>query len=58
LLQQGSIQGFAMNTDLAQKFAQALSADCSEFEVNEQIFQRARDLAQQKYGTASWLNKR
>jgi hypothetical protein len=47
-----------MNTDLAQKFSQALSADCSEFEVNEQIFQRARDLAQQKYGTASWLNKR
>ena len=58
LLQQGSIQGFAMNTDLAQKFAQALSADCSEFEVSEQIFQRARDLAQQKYGAASWLNKR
>jgi lipoate-protein ligase A len=58
LLQQGSIQGFAMNTDLAQKFAQALSTDCSEFEVNEQIFQRASDLAQQKYGAASWLNKR
>ena len=58
LLQQGSIQGFAMNTDLAQKFARALSADCSEFEVDEQIFQRGRDLAQQKYGAASWLNKR
>jgi lipoate-protein ligase A len=58
LLQQGSIQGFAMNTDLAQKFAQALSADCSEFEVSEQILQRASDLAQQKYGAASWLNKR
>ena len=58
LLQQGSIQGFVMNTDLAQKFAHALSADCSEFEVSEQIFQRARDLAQQKYGAASWLNKR
>jgi hypothetical protein len=47
-----------MNTGLAQKFAQALSADCSEFEVGEQIFQRARDLAQQKYGAACWLNKR
>jgi lipoate-protein ligase A len=58
LLQQGSIQGFAMNTDLAQKFAQALSADCNEFEVNEKIFQRAGGLAQQKYGTASWLKKR
>jgi lipoyl(octanoyl) transferase len=58
LLQQGSIQGFAMNTDLAQKFAQVLSADCNEFEVNEKIFQRAGELAQQKYGTASWLKKR
>ena len=58
LLQQGSIQGITMKTDLTQKFAQALSADCSEFEVNEQIFQRARELAQQKYGTASWLKKR
>ena len=54
LLQQGSIQGFAMKTDLAQKFAQALSANCSEFEVNEEIFRRARELAQQKYGTESW----
>ena len=38
LLQQGSIQGFAMNTDLAQKFAQALSTNCSEFEINESDF--------------------
>jgi lipoyl(octanoyl) transferase len=58
LLQQGSIQDIAMKTDLAQKFAQALSANCSEFEINEQIFQRARELAQQKYGTDSWLRKR
>ena len=58
LLQQGSIQGITMKTDLAQKFAQALSTNCSEFEVNEEIFQRARELAQQKYGTESWLRKR
>ena len=38
LLQQGSIQNFAMKTDLAQKFAQALSANCSEFEANEEFF--------------------
>jgi len=57
LLQQGSIQGFAMKTDLAQKFAQALSANCSEFEANEEIFRRARELAQQKYGTESWLRR-
>ena len=58
LLQQGSIQGITMNTDLAEKFAQALSTNCSEFEINEEVFQRARELAQQKYGTDSWLRKR
>jgi lipoate-protein ligase A len=58
LLQQGSIQGITMKTDLAQKFAQALSVNCSEFEVNEEIFQRARELAQQKYGTESWQRRR
>ena len=58
LLQQGSIQGVPMTSDLAQKFAEALSADCSEFEINERIFERARELAQQKYGTDSWLRKR
>jgi lipoate-protein ligase A len=58
LLQQGSIQGLAMKTELAQKFAQALSPNCSEFEVNEEIYRRARELAQQKYGTESWLRKR
>jgi lipoate-protein ligase A len=58
LLQQGSIQGFAMKTDLAQKFAQALSANCSEFEANEEIFRRAREFAQRKYGTESWQRRR
>jgi lipoyl(octanoyl) transferase len=58
LLQQGSIQGFALKTDLAQKFSQALSANCREYEVNEEIFQRGRELANQKYGTEFWLKKR
>jgi len=58
LLQQGSIQGFLMKTDLAQKFSQALSASCHEFEMNEEIFQRAGQLAHQKYGTDSWLRRR
>ena len=58
LLQQGSIQGIPTKSDLAQKFAQALSANCTEFVVNEQILQRAQELAQQKYGTESWLRKR
>jgi lipoyl(octanoyl) transferase len=58
LLQQGSIQGFTIKADLAQEFAQTLSVDCSAFEVDEQIFERARELAQQKYGTDSWLRMR
>jgi len=58
LLQQGSIQGFLMKTDLAQNFPQALSANCREFQMNEEIFQRAGQLAHQKYGTESWLKKR
>ena len=58
LLQQGSIQGIIMKTDLAQKFAQALSANCSEFETNEEIFGRAREFAQQKYGTESWQRRK
>jgi lipoate-protein ligase A len=58
LLQQGSIQGFIMETDLAQKFAKVLSANCSQFEINEEILQRARELAQEKYATESWLRMR
>src|SRR5262245_41675629 len=58
LLQQGSIQGFVVDTDLAQKFAQALSASCGQFEINEEVLQRARELTQQKYGTESWLRMR
>jgi lipoate-protein ligase A len=57
LLQQGSIQGFAMKTDLAQKLAQALSANCSEFEITKAILKQGQEVAQQKYGTESWLRK-
>ena len=58
LLQQGSIQGFRLDADLAGKFAHALGVDCSTLEIDEQIFGRARELAQQKYGTDSWLRLR
>ena len=58
LLQQGSIQGVVIEIDLAQKFAHTLSANCSQFEINEKILRRARELAGQKYGTESWLRMR
>src|SRR5436309_12484339 len=57
VLQQGSIQGFTLKTDLAQKFSQALSANCSEFKITKVILKQAQELAQQKYGTDSWLRK-
>jgi lipoate-protein ligase A len=58
LMQQGSIQGVTLENDLAPRFGSALSANCSEFEINEEILERAQELAQQKYGTDSWLRKR
>jgi lipoyl(octanoyl) transferase len=58
LLQQGSIQGITVGNDLAETFAQALSVNCSKFDIDEKILRRARELALQKYGTESWLRKR
>ena len=58
LLQQGSIQGVDLGNGLADRFAQALSANCSERKINEKILNRARELAQRKYGADSWLRRR
>ena len=58
LLQQGSIQGIDLQSDLAQRFARELSTDRSERQIDEKILNRARELAEQKYGTESWLRKR
>ena len=58
LLQQGSIQGIHLQSDLAQRFARELSTDRSERNVDEKILGRARELAEHKYGAESWLRKR
>jgi lipoyl(octanoyl) transferase len=58
LLQQGSIQGIDLESDLAQRFSRELSTGRSERKVDEKILNRARELAEQKYGTESWLRKR
>jgi lipoate-protein ligase A len=58
LLQQGSIQGIDLQSDLAQRFARELSTDRRERKVDEKILNRARELAEQKYGAESWLRKR
>ena len=58
LLQQGSIQGIEFGNSLTEQFPQALSTNCRERKVDEEILSRASELAEQKYGTESWLRKR
>jgi len=58
LLQQGSIQGIKLGNSVIEQFAQTLSLNCHERKVDEEIWNRARELAEQKYGTQSWLRKR
>ena len=58
LLQQGSIQGVALENDLTERFAHALSANCTEREISKETLDRARELAQQKYSADCWLRMR
>jgi len=58
LLQQGSIQGIDVEDDLAQRFAEALSAARSDRELEGEVLNRARDLAERKFGTDFWMRKR
>src|SRR5947209_380408 len=58
LLQQGSIQGVDLENDLAERFARALSVNCSERQMSKKVLDRARELAQQKYGADFWLRMR
>jgi len=58
LLQQGSIQGVDLENDLAERFAHALSVNCSEHQMSKEVLDRARELAQQKYGADFWLRMR
>jgi lipoate-protein ligase A len=58
LLQQGSIQGINIGSGLAERFAHDLSANCSERRIDNGVLKLARELAQQKYESESWLRKR
>ncbi len=58
LLQQGSIQGIDLDIPLADRFANVLSPSCTQLKIEKEIFQRAREIAEQKYGTEKWLRKR
>jgi lipoate-protein ligase A len=58
LLQQGSIQGIEFGNSLTEQFVRALSTNRCERKVDEKILNRARELAEQRYGAESWLRKR
>ncbi|HZR04938.1 MAG TPA: hypothetical protein VFA61_03820 [Candidatus Udaeobacter sp.] len=58
LLQQGSIQGVDSGNRLAERFAQALSTNCHQREVDSAVLNRAGIIAGQKYGNKNWLRKR
>ena len=57
LLQQGSIQRIRIDSELAQRFTEGLSADFGRREITEKLLQRAHELARQKYGADSWLRR-
>jgi lipoate-protein ligase A len=57
LLQQGSVQRVDVGNGLAERFAQALSANCHERRIGDHVLKRAHELTQQKYGTEGWLRK-
>jgi lipoyl(octanoyl) transferase len=58
LLQQGSVQYVDLANGLAERFAQALSANCNEREIADEVLNRACELARQKYETDAWLRRR
>jgi lipoate-protein ligase A len=58
LLQQGSVQYVNLGNRLAERFVQALSAQCSEHKIADEVLNRAWELARQKYGTDAWLRRR
>jgi lipoate-protein ligase A len=58
LLQQGSIQYVDLGNGLSERFAHALSPNCSERDINRETLDLARELAEQKYGADAWLRKR
>jgi lipoyl(octanoyl) transferase len=57
LLQQGSIQYVDLGNGLAERFVQALSANCGERKIADDVLKRGAELAEQKYETDAWLRR-
>jgi len=57
LLQQGSIQDVDLTSEFADRFANELCSRCCDKTLNESLLARAHEIAEQKYGAASWLQR-
>ena len=58
LLQQGSIQSIQLANKFADQFANELCSECYHRTLDERLIARAREIADEKYGAASWLQRR
>ena len=58
LLQQGSIQFENLRSDFAECFVRALCPSSQSRSVDNEIAERAHEIAEQKYAQRSWLERR
>ena len=58
LLQQGSIQDVDLAENFADQFASELCFESFHKTLDEGLISRAHEIAEQKYGAASWLQRR
>ena len=58
LLHQGSIQHVDLGNGLAERFASELSASCVGRKLDDDILNRAHEIAARKYGSNHWLKLR
>jgi len=58
LLHQGSIQQVGLGKDFARHFAKELSANCSEKRIENELSNRAKEIAEKKYAAQAWLRRR
>jgi lipoate-protein ligase A len=58
LLQQGSIQHIDLGDGVAERFAEQLSNKRHEKSLEQSLIKQAQEIAEQKYATVDWLQKR
>jgi lipoyl(octanoyl) transferase len=58
LLQQGTIQNVALSDDFAERFAGELADVIEQSDLDAHLLGRAGDIAEQKYATRVWLERR